>query len=166
MKVQQKLVKAMLLFSTILLILGVNIHLVSAESSSNNRGSLEFKIDRIEKSKETDREISETELEKVFPSLFSEETETTIHDQQTEEEKLLKELEQSLFSMETEPNETLEDVKQTLFTEDYTVTVSQSIQDQEEEKNSGLGNSVIAVFSGFAFLLCGGVYVMMRKMLD
>ncbi|MEN2768992.1 type VII secretion protein EssA [Ornithinibacillus xuwenensis] len=166
MKVQLKLVKRVLLCSSILLILGGNAHLVSAESSSNDRGNLEFKIDRIEKGNETDKEIRETELEKVFPTLFTEEIESNIQAKQIEEEQSLEELEQSLFSMETESYETLEDIKQTLFTEEYSASASTTVQEQEDRKQSGWGTPIIAVFIGFALLLCGGVYVLMRKLLD
>src|SRR5699024_9094932 len=95
------------------LMLGLPCH-TAAEDSSEKSGKMKLKIDRIGKDEAQEYEKTETELEKKFPHLFKEETNTIIQSKQTESEKLVEKLEHSLFTMEGEADKTLKDTKESL----------------------------------------------------
>ncbi|WP_164216044.1 type VII secretion protein EssA [Virgibacillus sp. YIM 98842] len=167
MKVQKKLAKfkSILLFIASLLVL---VFLpVSAMADTEKRGELQFKVDRIMGGNDEQTELRETELERTFPALFTEDVKAKIEDTERENQESMEELKESIFSANFEANSTVEDVKDSLFTEGYTAVASGGSQAQEEtSSNSGLNNILLTVFSGLGLLLFGGLYFMMRSMFD
>src|SRR5690625_8018392 len=92
----------------------------AAEDSSENSGKMQLKIDRIGKDEAQVYENTETELEKKFPHLFKEETNTIIKSKQTESEEMEEKLEHSLCTMEREADKKMKDTKESLWNSDYT----------------------------------------------
>lgn len=165
MKVQKRLAKSIVLLCISLLAL-VSLP-VSAVAEEDKRGNMQIKTDRIMKSQDENTDLRETELEKVFPTLFTEETKETIVEKDFENERAIEELEQSVFFIDSAANSTVEDVKDGLFSEEYTVALSSGNHVQEETSSgSGLSNTLLVVFSGIGILLFGGLYVAMRSLLD
>lgn len=138
---------------------------IEAEDSSENSGKMQLKIDRIGKDEEQEYKNIETELEKKFPNLFKEETRALIKSKQTEEEELAEELEQSLFTMEGEADNTLKDTKESLFNTDYTAPKASANNVHEEEGNA-ISKALYLGLTGLATVLCGGIYIMIRKWVD
>ncbi|RDW16464.1 type VII secretion protein EssA [Oceanobacillus arenosus] len=164
MKVKLRPVKVLFLLSIILLILVP--YQASAEKESSGNGELRMKVDRITQDKDGRKQQMETELDKVFPALFAEETDMRIEEKEMEQEEALENVHQSLFTMEAaNTNVTLSNIKQSLFTNEYTITAAQNTQDQEE-KSSRLSNAFLITLIGIAIVLCAGIYMMMQKMLD
>lgn len=143
------------------LMVSVPFH-TTAEDSPENSGKMQMKIDRIGKDEAQDYKNTETELERKFPHLFKEETSARIRSKQTEEEALVEKLEQSLFTMEGEADKTLEDTKESLFNADYTAPKT-SAHDVQQEEGDVISKALYLGLTGLAAVLCGGIYVMMRK---
>ncbi|KYG26023.1 type VII secretion protein EssA [Alkalihalobacillus trypoxylicola] len=168
MKTELKPVKLMLGITIILLMLPMA---VSAEDSnendeSNQRGSLQWQIDRVNRDRDKGTEYIQTELERRFPSLFKEETEQQIDRKMEENEDQLLKLQQSLFTEEKpEHNLAIQQVRESLFSEEYTAVASRSSQ-EEEEGGSMSSNVILIALSAVACFLGAGLYLMMRRMLD
>ncbi|MCM3603323.1 type VII secretion protein EssA [Robertmurraya korlensis] len=139
-----------------------------AEGSLDHSGEMRLKTDRIgqdtaEREKQDTQSQKETELEKQAPGLFKEQTRAVIQEKQKELNHTVKSLEQNLFVQPRDSNETIEISKQTLFSNDYKVQNSPSIH----QVGQGNSSSKIATgLVGFVLACCGGVYIMMRKMLE
>jgi type VII secretion protein EssA len=169
MKVQQKQVKSKFILLLCISLLVLVFAPVSAMADTEKRGELQFKIDRIIGGQDGETELRETELERLFPTLFTDEVKTRIEDTEHENQETMEELEESLFFADMEANSTVDEVKDSLFAEDYTATQVASAGNQAQEEassSSTLGNTLLAVFSGLGLLLFGGLYFMMRSMLD
>lgn len=139
----------------------------SAETAPPVPGGLELKIDRIIKGEDKKTINKETELEKVFPNLFAEETKEKINVMEEEKAKTLEELEESLFRMRSDKNLTLQNIKQSLFTENYTaVATSTSNMVEDEENNKVFGDILLIFFAFIGCLLAGGLYILMKKSFD
>lgn len=166
MKMKQKLVKVILPIISLLVVWGYQTPAVIADSD----GKLEMKIDRITEEKSENTSKKETEIEKIFPMLFAEETATTVEKKKAQQEQSLDELEAVLFTIDAEPNKTLQQTKDALFTTDYaTIAATTTKQSEDHSDNKGVSESdhtLVYVLVGFALLLCGGLYVMMQKMLN
>lgn len=141
----------------------------SAEDTSNRSGKLRLKVDRIGESKHVEKQTDKmTELEKMAPDLFTEETQTAIEEKKKEMHTEMTELEQSLFVITPEIDTTMEDMKSTLFASDYTVPKMTVANGDEPENGSGgiMGNTLFASLVGMVVLLCGGIFAAMRKMVE
>lgn len=138
--------------------------LVVAKDDAEDSGKMELKIDRIGEDGTQNYQNTETEKEKRFPHLFSEETESAIESKQTEAENMMKELEESLFMMDTGAADNLvQDTKNALFNEDYTAPQTAASDDQEEESDDGLGTALYIGFAGLVSVLCVGIYTMFQR---
>ncbi|MEC5425194.1 type VII secretion protein EssA [Virgibacillus sp. C22-A2] len=162
-------VNVFLLVTFILLMFDVNQ--TSAETNMNDMepksGSLQLKIDRIIKGESERTQMNQTELEKVFPTLFTEETQVWFTEVKKEQEESLEELERSLFTKEIDSNTTALDIKEALFASDYTSSASSfTNQVSQEDSGSGFGEKVLVTLTALALLLCGGLYFMMQKLFD
>ena len=167
MKVQQKQAKPKFILLLCISLLVLVFTPVSAMADNEKRGELQFKIDRIIEGNDEGTELRETGLERTFPTLFTEDVQMRIEATEQENQERREGLEESIFSADLEANSTEDDVKDALFTEDYTVVASGGSQAQEENSSSSsLNNTILAVFSGLGILLFGGLYVMMRSLLD
>ncbi len=164
MKVLLKRVSLLTVCFVYCLMSGLPFH-TAAEDSSENSGKMQLKIDRIGKDEAQVYENTETELEKKFPHLFKEETNSIIKSKQTESEELVEKLEHSLFTMEGEADKTLKDTKESLFNTDYTAPKT-SANDVQEEEGNAISKALYIGLTGLAAVLCGGIYVMMRKLVD
>ncbi|MFD1850870.1 type VII secretion protein EssA [Oceanobacillus bengalensis] len=140
---------------------------ISAETAPTTPGSLELKIDRIIQGEDERTIIQETELEKVFPTLFEEETNEKIDVVEKEKERTLDALEESLFRMESVKNVTLQNIKQSLFSDNYIVTASSTSSEvNDKESNNGIGNVLLLSLTIVGCFLAGGLYLLMRKSFD
>ncbi|SDM26214.1 type VII secretion protein EssA [Sediminibacillus halophilus] len=165
MKATQKLGKHSLFLAAALLVLTTYAApAVYAESD----GSLKMKVDRIKQEKKENQSNKETELDKVFPELFEEETFTAIKQVEEESNQSMEALEEELFTMEEEPVTTLHATRDVLFEETYSVTASTTAdadEKQADEESSGVGNTVLMALTGAGLLLSGGLYIMMQRTL-
>ncbi|WP_010532264.1 type VII secretion protein EssA [Lentibacillus jeotgali] len=138
----------------------------SAEDSPDEKGQMEWKIDRI-KQNESDNEqsVEETELEKRFPDLFKEATHSTIESVKQENKESLKDLEASLFTMNTEGDTMIADTRQSLFKSDYVAPqTSTDEQMDNEDGSSWFNNALMAGLTGLACIVGGGVYAMIQRL--
>ncbi|MFS0752073.1 type VII secretion protein EssA [Oceanobacillus sp. 1P07AA] len=164
MKTKLKLVNLAFVSSMILLIL-LPIG-VSAETGSEKDGSLQMQIDRIIQDKDEKNEMRETELDKIFPSLFTSETTQEINEKVNAEEDKIENIEQNLFSEDVEGNVVIQEVKDSLFQSDYESVAANSSNVEEESSSSSSSNIILMTFAGIAVALCGGLYVLMQRLLD
>lgn len=138
--------------------------LAAAEDDADNNGKMDLKINRIGGDGAQHYQNTETEKEKRFPNLFSEETEAAIESKQTEAEELMEELEESLFITDTGSADTVvQDTKKVLFTDDYTAPQTASSDSQGEEGNDGLSTALYIGFAGVVSILCVGLYTMFQR---
>ncbi|WP_160724843.1 type VII secretion protein EssA [Bacillus sp. USDA818B3_A] len=138
-----------------------------AEEPSNNSGKMELKTDRIGQDSAIENEFhKETELEKMAPELFEEQTRASIETKQLEAEKAAKNLEKNLFVQPSEQNTALSDTKNSLFSSNYSVQYAQSAGRDANEEGGQISKRMVPALIGFVAVCCGGVYIMMRKMLE
>ncbi|WP_035725076.1 type VII secretion protein EssA [Gracilibacillus boraciitolerans] len=137
----------------------------SAEDSDQNKGKIDWKIDRIiEKGQKKENNNRETELEKRFPNLFKEETAEVISAIQAAEKQSIEQLERDLFSSNIEGNTTIEKTKQALFTSDYVAPSSVAAEAEDQEENGNSFNTLL--MGGLAALACFvslGVYILYQR---
>lgn len=141
---------------------------IYAEGSLDHSGEMRLKTDRIgqditEREKQDTESQKVTELEKQAPGLFKEQTRAVIEDKQKEMDSTLKGLEQNLFVQPKDSNETLEVSKNTLFSSDYKVQNPQSVNQAGQGDSS---SKIATALVGFVVACCGGVYFMMRRLLE
>jgi type VII secretion protein EssA len=167
MKVQKKQAKNKMILSLCICLLILVCLPVSAMADTEKRGELQFKIDRIIDGSDEGSELRETELERTFPGLFSDDVGLIIEETEKKNQQTMEELEKSIFTVDLEANSTVDEVKDALFSEDYTVVASGKGEVQEEDNtNSSFSNTILTIFSGLGILLFGGLYFMMRSMFD
>lgn len=165
MKVQKKLVKLIIILITSLKVFGFMTIPVLADGE--NRGGLRINTERIIKGQSENIELRETELERIFPTLFTDETKEMIEKTEQLNKNNLEELEKSIFSQDLDGNTMVEEVKNALFTEEYSVAVSGSNQDEEDASSDGIvSTTILTVFSGLGLLLLVGLYTGMRSLYD
>ncbi|WP_053218437.1 type VII secretion protein EssA [Virgibacillus senegalensis] len=165
MKVKQKLGKHSLFLATALLVLTTY---AAPAVYADSDGSLKMKVDRIKQEKKENQSNKETELDKVFPDLFAEETFTTIKQVEDKNNQSMEALEEELFTMKEEPVAELHATRESLFKENYSLTASTTTVEEEQEtedRNNGLGSTVLMALTGAALFLTGGLYIMMQKTL-
>jgi type VII secretion protein EssA len=140
---------------------------VTADSTSKNSGKLRFKTERIDQGEnEKKHQNIETELDKVFPTLFREETIITINLEKVKQAEHTKELEQILFEMPSKSDTTLHDMKgETLFTVDYTPPKTSTVNEVTEDgQATSIGKGAFASLAALLLVLCGGIYTMLLKL--
>lgn len=157
-------------FSILVVFLGcmtiTSIHSL-ADKSSDDNGKMQLKTDRIGQDSSLENEFhKETELEKMAPDLFKKQTRAAIETKQLEAEKATRKLEQKLFVQPSETNTALRDTKQTLFSSNYTVQDARASNQDTNEERGLMSKKIIPALIGFVAACCGGVFVMMRKMLE
>jgi type VII secretion protein EssA len=139
-----------------------------AEGNLDHSGEMRLKTDRIgedtaEREKQDIESQKETELEKQVPGLFREQTRTAIQNKKIELDSTLKSMEESLFVQPEASSSTLEVSKNTLFSSDYKVQSPSSINQTGKD---GSSSKIATALVGFVVACCGGVYFMMRKLLE
>ncbi|QUW20791.1 type VII secretion protein EssA [Sporosarcina sp. Marseille-Q4063] len=141
---------------------------VSADDPSSPSGKLQLKTDRIGQDRKTKPQVDKkTELENSFPDLFKEETQAVIEAKQKELRQENEDLKQMLFKTENEKDITIEETMKTLFTSDYTAPKASVANDDTNEGDGGImGNTLFSSLIGMVVLLCGGIFAVMRKMVE
>jgi type VII secretion protein EssA len=72
-----------------------------------------------------------------------------------------------LFITERENDITMKETVKTLFTSDYTVPKASIANYDTNEGDSGImGNTLFSSLIGMVVLLCGGIFAVMRKMVE
>jgi type VII secretion protein EssA len=140
----------------------------SAEEPSSPSGKLRFQTERIGQDGKSKLQVDKkTELEKVLPNLFKEETQAVIDARQKELNQEADELRQMLFVTVQEHDITTQETMKTLFASDYTVPkASAANNDLNESDNGIMGNTLFSSLIGIVVLLCGGIFAVMRKMVE
>lgn len=140
--------------------------MAAAEDSLENRGNIKWDIDRIlDDGLEEERYRNESEMEKMFPELFQDETYETIRSIQEKNKQSMEDLESTLFSTEFEKNKMINDTREHLFTSDY--VAPKSSKNTEIEQESGWFNNIlIAGLMGVGALALGVMYMMFRHLAD
>lgn len=137
--------------------------LTSAEETSSPSGKLRIQNERIGKDSQKESYLDiETELEKKAPNLFNDETGVAIQERQEAELSERKALEEILFVTIESKKGAIEETKETLFASDYAVPKTTS--DNEIVKGEIGGNMLFYILLSVVVLICGGVFVAMRKM--
>lgn len=160
MRIQQKQINYLLLFSLFILL----FHPTSINADSDKgKGKMKIKSDRILK-EQSDDYFGETELDKRFPNLFSEEINHKIHEKQRNDDYTLDTLKKSVLIEDIPERTMLTTVKSALFTEEYTASnhKRRSAEDAEEHR---LTSSVLFYGSlGFIIgLIICILFVLLRK---
>lgn len=140
----------------------------AAADSNPDKGKLEWKLDRVIQDKSgEDQYPTKTELEKTLPGLFSDETTAKIKSVQREKKKSTDHLQESLFTGDLEAEDTVADTEEALFTSDYTAPKQpHNHEEGTEGKSSWMNKLLIASLIAFGCILCGGIYLMFRKLSD
>ncbi|MCK0473457.1 type VII secretion protein EssA [Halalkalibacter sp. APA_J-10(15)] len=166
MKRFQKLVNIMVYMLIASLFLPAFAVLAEDQSSTAERGKLNVDLERISGSnREGDQTNTVTELEKVFPELFRDETKEIIDTKQLEQEEWLEGLQQSIFEMESQTDATVARVQESLFTESYTAPTTEN-RASEDGSNGGANNVLLFSIMGFVTMIGGAVFMMMRQVMD
>ncbi|WP_040205562.1 type VII secretion protein EssA [Neobacillus jeddahensis] len=163
------------LFSSVVFIAGIHtlfsLHPL-ADTNLDHSGKIRVQSERIgqdaieRKSLET-QDYKETELEKIAPDLFKEQTRAAIEAKQGEMERSTEVVEQELFTIPRAPNLTIQNTEKVLFSSDYTVQYTAAPTQKTTETNNDdlLDSKTLTAFFGMVVLGCGGIFTMMRKML-
>ena len=149
----------------LLLVLPAN---ASAEDSPKNKGEIQWDIDRIiQDDPVEERYRTESEMEKIFPELFTDETHKTIQSVEQKNQAKMQEFENSLFLIDVEKDDMIDDTKEALFTSDYVAPKSPSgDHDKPVQESSLFNNLLIAGFIGLGVIVLGGIYMLFRKLAD
>ena len=140
MRVWQKQINYLLLFS--LSIFFMMPTTIFANEDSSGKGKMQIKIDRIlQDDQEQQAEI--TELDKVFPELFSIEIKEKLDEQQQISQQETTALKESLFTEEFQ-QPSIYDMKSDLFAEPSDLTHEVSSEDLDEEE-AGASSSVSTI---------------------
>ncbi|MDE5415221.1 type VII secretion protein EssA [Alkalihalobacterium chitinilyticum] len=158
-----KLVNGVFCILIVSLLLPMFAVLAEGQPSTEERGKLNMNLDRIIGSKE-DQTKTKTELEKVFPELFRDETRELIDRKQLKQEEWLQDLHQSIFEMESQADATVALVQETLFTASYTTPTTENRV--HEEPSEGANNVLLFSFVGFILMVGGVVFTMMRQVVE
>lgn len=148
-----------------------SIHALAA-SSLDHSGKMRIKIERIsqddaERKKLESQDQKETELEKVAPDLFKKQTMKTIQKKQAEQKEKEQKMKHILFTVKSKPNDTLKNMQKELFSSRYSAQYNDTaLTEDDKESGSGLvSKKTFSVLFGFVFVICGGIYFMMTKMM-
>lgn len=158
MRVWQKQINYLLLFSlSIFFMMPITI---SANENSSGKGKMQIKIDRILQD-EQEQQAEITELDKVFPELFSIEVKEKLDEQQQISQQETTALKESLFTQELQ-QPSIYDMKSDLFAEpsDLTHEVS-SAELQEEEAEASSSVSTIIFYTTVVLAVTIGVGIVM-----
>jgi len=110
-----------------------------AEESSG-KGKMQIKTNLIHGEDDGSLRLYETELDRVFPELFHDETKTKFDTVQADKKSSIKAIQRQIFTNEFN-GPSLYDVKDMLFTEDYTSSLS--YEDEEEVESFDIVSTVL-----------------------
>lgn len=134
---------------------------VFGEGTTNSDGKMRFKMERIG-GKEGVQSHKETELEKIAPDLFKEETKETIEKKQSEIKNEVEHLEEILFTTTKVTDSSMQETKKILFSNDYETPKSIAAED-DGNKEGTTSNVILYSAIGVVVLLCGGIFTYMQK---
>ncbi|MBC1501755.1 type VII secretion protein EssA [Listeria weihenstephanensis] len=133
------------------------------DSYLGDDGKMEIQADRAgktDKEKLGEAETQETEAEKRGLNLFSKANEEQDAKIKAYKEKELADLKASLFADNNEKVDTAKATRESLFSEDYVVPTAMDASADDSEKDS---TTIWWVLGGVAVLVCGLLYVIVRK---
>lgn len=160
MRKQQKQINYLLLFSLVSILILPNF--VFAHDGAG-KGKLQIKTDRIFKQDDSEEDFELTEMDKVFPDLFTEEVKEHLDEQQSITQEETKELKEKIFYEDIPEKTALYDVKSELFTEEYTSTFVNKSKTKEEQ-DSGISNVVFyGTFVAVIGFISSGVFMLIRN---
>jgi type VII secretion protein EssA len=143
-----------------------------ADETLDHSGKIRLQTDRIgqdavERENLETQDYQETELEKLAPNLFKEQTQAALKTKQIEMEQSTSDLQQGLFVSPSKPDITLKHTEKVLFSSNYTVqyTAVPSENEPEDQQGGILNTKTITTFLGMVVIGCGGIFTMMRKTL-
>lgn len=157
MRIQQKQINILLLFS--LFILFCLPPLSFANKDETGKGKMKIKTDRI---LNDEGETVETELDKLFPDLFADETMDKVKLKQTEFENITNDLKQHIFHENLHESVFIDELKAQVFTEDYVArqAYKEDEMDESESTSSLVFYGSILLFIG---IIGAGVVMILRK---
>ncbi|MED3653953.1 type VII secretion protein EssA [Heyndrickxia sporothermodurans] len=139
----------------------------------DHSGKIRLKTDRIgqddaQRQKLESQDDKETELEKIAPDLFKKQTRDAIKTKQKEMEETMEQIEKNLFDVPIKEVTNTNDIKKVLFSNEYSVqyATNSNQKNNQQEETEGVSKKIVVTLFGFVLMICGGVFVMMRKMLD
>ncbi len=142
-----------------------------AETNLDKNGELRVKIERIGEEKADPeklefQDVEETELEKIAPGLFKEQTRAAIESSQKGLDETAKHFEDSLFVSPVKQNTMIEDTEKALFSNEYEVEYYAIPSENNPQSDDGnvISIEVLAAIFGMVFIICAGIYLMMKKM--
>jgi len=142
-----------------------------AANDLNHTGDLRLKTDRISQSNEDRQKMDstdnkETELDKIAPDLFKEQTRDAIRLKKKELANTTKTVEEKLFVSPNNHYVTMKDTEKTLFPINYNVQTATDVNQDNNETPKGsslMGKKAMASLFGLVLIICGGIFAMMRK---
>ncbi|MBC1475252.1 type VII secretion protein EssA [Listeria grandensis] len=133
------------------------------DSYLGDDGKMEIKADRAAKTEEeksAGTDTQETEAERQGLNLFSKKNEEQDAKIKAYKEKELADLKETLFSDDSKKIDTAKQTRASLFGKDYEVPKATDMATDEVEKRS---HTIWWVLGGVAILVCGLLYVVVRK---
>jgi type VII secretion protein EssA len=144
---------------------------VFAQTNLDNSGELRLKIERIGEGKVAPeklefQDVEETELERIAPGLFKEQTRAAIESRQKGLDETAKQFEDSLFVSPVEQNKMIKDTEKSLFSNEYVVEYYAIPSGNKPQSDDGnvISKEVLAAIFGMVFIICAGIYLLMNKM--
>lgn len=142
--------------------------MVSAEESPDSKGKLRMKADRIsqdeaERIKQDSDAYKETELEKLAPDLFKEQTRAAIQREQEQQKENMEDIKENLFVTKQHKDTTVKDSRVALFSKDYSIPATAA---HGEVEGKAMGPQIFGALGAILFLICGGIYGAFRKMMN
>ncbi|MGC4376900.1 type VII secretion protein EssA [Fictibacillus sp. Mic-4] len=168
MKGLMKLIKFIVLCSGIFLL--CPLQTVLADELEHD-GTIHWKSDRIsqnesEKKKAESQSNKETELEKIAPDLFSEQTRAAIESKQRKNKQQMESIKHSLFVTPVKKDMVIKNSRKALFTDNYQAPFVAEPQSDEDGRSRGMSKTVTTILGGVALLICTGIYKMIRTFME
>lgn len=146
--------------------------LLAIEEETERSGEMRLKLERIRESeyetKENEKGIKKTELEKNTPYLFTEKTKEEMTTKQKEVEKEIEDWKNTLFIQKKNEITKVKAIEETLFLNDYkgeVITNSEYVQ-KKESINESNGKPMLISLIGIVLISCIGLYALIRKMFE
>jgi type VII secretion protein EssA len=129
-----------------------------ADSNSGHSGKMEsITQDEAERQNQIFKDNPGTQLEKMAPDLFKDQTVAAIKAKQAEEKKTA----EKLFTAPHQPDSEFRDMEKMLFSKDYKVSNSAV---SYKTNNGGVKNLLVLTASGVLIAAaCAGIYIVLKK---
>lgn len=142
---------------------------VGVEASDQNKGNIDWKINRIKEkvpASQHEENNEETEMEKLYPDLFKVETMEKISKVKRKKNQDFSELREELFTtkIDVDDQSVIEETKHALFPSDY--QGASAIKSTEESNKEYSSTYITVIVVIIACSVGGGIFFMFRRLLN